>query len=302
MADQKKITLRGLHATPKNIILRELPVATPSAGTTIRLKSLHATPKNIILGDPTASGAAGPTFILIAAGSTYAFTGGDALFVKTPTFTLTADGGSYAFTGGSALFALGRTLTADGASYSYSAGSANFVHARTLTADGASYAYSAGAANFVHARSLVADGATYSYTAGDALFQFTAGVTFTLLADGATYDYSAGDAVFTLGTQQPEQEVTRGWWPVQPRRKRKTHEEVEREELDAQAQVEAAQTALVARRALRAAEQRSRYVTAQLRAIYAEQDALVKSVLQTQEFLKRQTDDVDLTIILSLAG
>ena len=52
MADQRKITLRTFHATPKNIILRDLPVATPSAGTTIYLYENHATPKNIILRNP----------------------------------------------------------------------------------------------------------------------------------------------------------------------------------------------------------------------------------------------------------
>lgn len=53
MADQRKITLRQGHATPKNIVLRELPVATPHPGTKIYLYVGHANPKNIILRDPT---------------------------------------------------------------------------------------------------------------------------------------------------------------------------------------------------------------------------------------------------------
>lgn len=53
MADQKKITLRQGHATPKNIILRELPVADALPTTKIYLYQGHATAKNIILDDPT---------------------------------------------------------------------------------------------------------------------------------------------------------------------------------------------------------------------------------------------------------
>lgn len=50
MADQRKITLYQGHATPATIILRALPVADVSTGTTIRLRTLHATPRTIILG------------------------------------------------------------------------------------------------------------------------------------------------------------------------------------------------------------------------------------------------------------
>lgn len=59
MADQNKITLRTTHATPNNIILRELPVADVPAGTTIRLYAGHATPNNIILRDPTVTDSPG---------------------------------------------------------------------------------------------------------------------------------------------------------------------------------------------------------------------------------------------------
>jgi hypothetical protein len=306
MADQKKITLRGTHATPKNIVLRELPVATPSAGTTIRLKSLHATPKNIILGDPTQSGAAGPTFTLIASGGTYAFTGGDALFVKTPTFTLIADGASYAFSGGAALFALGRTLTADGGSFAYTGGAANFAFGRTLTADGGSYAYTGGAANFAlgrtltadggayayaggdanfaYGRTLVADGGTYAFTGGDALFDLVVGPTFTLLADGGTYGFDGGDALFTLGVAP---DVTGGWPIYFPRRKRK--------QVDDPQVLEAATANLAKRQTLRQAEQRDQQITAQLRAIYAEQDALQAGLAQAEEIAQ---DEEDLEAIL----
>lgn len=59
MADQRKITLRATHAAPKNIILRELPVADVRPETTIYLYQTHATPKNIILRNPAALEATG---------------------------------------------------------------------------------------------------------------------------------------------------------------------------------------------------------------------------------------------------
>lgn len=55
MADQNKITLRPLHATPKNIYLRELPVANALPTTRIYLRTLHATPKNIYMASPLAA-------------------------------------------------------------------------------------------------------------------------------------------------------------------------------------------------------------------------------------------------------
>ena len=59
MADQNKITLQAGHATPNNIILRDLPVADVPAGTTIRLYAGHTTPNNIILRDPTVTDSPG---------------------------------------------------------------------------------------------------------------------------------------------------------------------------------------------------------------------------------------------------
>lgn len=59
MADQNKITLRAGHATPNNVILRDLPVADAPVGTTIRLYEGHATPNNIILRDPTVTDSPG---------------------------------------------------------------------------------------------------------------------------------------------------------------------------------------------------------------------------------------------------
>ena len=59
MADQRVITLYQGDGTPKDIVLRELPVATPSAGTTIYLYAGDATPKDVVLRDPTAAPVSG---------------------------------------------------------------------------------------------------------------------------------------------------------------------------------------------------------------------------------------------------
>lgn len=53
MAGQNDITLHSGHATPENIVLRDLPAAPAVAGTTIYLYAGHATPENVIMGDPT---------------------------------------------------------------------------------------------------------------------------------------------------------------------------------------------------------------------------------------------------------
>jgi hypothetical protein len=49
---QKDISLYEGHATPKNIILRALPILAITS-TTIFLYEGDATPKNIIMSDPT---------------------------------------------------------------------------------------------------------------------------------------------------------------------------------------------------------------------------------------------------------
>lgn len=54
MADQKEIVLRQGDASPKDIVLYDLPAATPSSGTTIYLYQGDATPKDIVLRNPVA--------------------------------------------------------------------------------------------------------------------------------------------------------------------------------------------------------------------------------------------------------
>ena len=60
--NQKDIQLFAGHATPKNIILRALPVAAAVATTTIFLYAGHATPNNIVLSDPTVVRGGAPVF------------------------------------------------------------------------------------------------------------------------------------------------------------------------------------------------------------------------------------------------
>jgi hypothetical protein len=60
MADQKDINLYQGDATPKDIVLRDLPLATVSAGTTIYLYAGDATAKDIILRNPLVLDGAAP--------------------------------------------------------------------------------------------------------------------------------------------------------------------------------------------------------------------------------------------------
>jgi len=53
MADQRLITLRPGDVNPKDIVLRELPVADAAATTTIYLYAGNGTPKDVVLRDPT---------------------------------------------------------------------------------------------------------------------------------------------------------------------------------------------------------------------------------------------------------
>lgn len=61
MADQKRITLRSGHASPKTIVLYDLPVADASSGTTIVLYEGHATAKTVVLRNPADIPVAGGT-------------------------------------------------------------------------------------------------------------------------------------------------------------------------------------------------------------------------------------------------
>jgi hypothetical protein len=229
----------------------------------------------------------GPTFTLTASGGTYAFSGGDALF--TFARSIIASGATYAYTGGAAIFAFGRTLTASGATYAFTGGDALFTFNRALVASGASYAFTGGAANFVQNRALIADGGTYAYSGGAALFNFTAGATFTLIASGGTYSYAGGDALFTKTVAT---DVTGGWPTFYPRRKRKLPETETPEET-----LEVATVALAKRQTLRQAEQRDQQITAQLRAIYAEQDALQSGIAQA-EALAQDEEDIEAILLL----
>ncbi len=71
MADQRLITVYPGDASPKDIIVRALPVADVPAGTTIWLYAGDATAKDIVLRDPTVLAGAGPSFPTQFAGLRY---------------------------------------------------------------------------------------------------------------------------------------------------------------------------------------------------------------------------------------
>jgi hypothetical protein len=102
-------------------------------------------------------------------------------------------------------------------------------------------------------------------------------------------------------------DATGGWGylPSYPKRRRpvrEVSEDVETPE-EVQARIAAVQQRLALRKELRQAELRDQQVTAQLRQIFAEQDALALSVSQLEQVIERQKqDDDDLALILALAS
>jgi hypothetical protein len=133
MADQKKITLRQGHATPKNIILNELPVATSSAGTTIYLYEGHATAKNIILRDPT---------VLVSQGAA--------------SYEITAASSAIVLSGSSVILAFGRVILASTSAIALAASSVSLRKGYSLSATSSAIALSGSSAVLQFGRKISA--------------------------------------------------------------------------------------------------------------------------------------------------
>lgn len=106
MTDQKEITLRQGDATPKDIVLYDLPVATPSVGTTVYLYQGDATAKDVILRDPTTLQITGAVaYTLVCNAGTYTYVGSDATLAYVPgavNYTLICNAGAYSYAGSDA--------------------------------------------------------------------------------------------------------------------------------------------------------------------------------------------------------
>jgi hypothetical protein len=102
---------------------------------------------------------------------------------------------------------------------------------------------------------------------------------------------------------EEEEQVTGGWPIYYPRRKRRVlREPIERPDEEPEIVepvnvLEAATEALKQRQELRQAEQRDQQITAQLRAIYAEQDALQSGVARAEE-IAQDEDDLEAILLL----
>lgn len=119
MADQREITLYPGDAAPNDIVLRDLPVATASAGTTVYLLAGDATANDVILRDPTQQPAA----------------------AGTQNYTLEGLHGSYAYSGQGAAVTFARAVAGSAGSYTYAGQSAEFTLARHLAGNAGTYAY-----------------------------------------------------------------------------------------------------------------------------------------------------------------
>lgn len=133
MADQRIINLYPGDGTPKDIVLRPLPVADLPAGTTIYLRQGDATAKDIVLRNPTEAPASGPititgTLSATDSADTAAFSG---IVTKTITGTLAAtdSADAAAFAGDlDHVGTLAATDTADSAAFS-----GDLVHVGSLS-------------------------------------------------------------------------------------------------------------------------------------------------------------------------
>jgi hypothetical protein len=106
----------------------------------------------------------------------------------------------------------------------------------------------------------------------------------------------------------PIAEASGGYWPDygQPQRRKRRQVSHETEVVaESPAELEARMLRVAEQiktaKALRLAEARSREVTAQIKAIYAEQDRLEGRIVAMKDALQRQEDD-EIAMILALAG
>jgi hypothetical protein len=107
----------------------------------------------------------------------------------------------------------------------------------------------------------------------------------------------------TLAINVAADQVTGGWPIPYLRRRRIPRETVEIESPEEiTARIVASQQAILLRKELRRAERRSEEITAQLRDIYAEQDALLLVGARLEAEVDQRLDEDDLALILSLAS
>ena len=129
-------------------------------------------------------------------------------------------------------------------------------------------------------------------------FQVDGGVTSGAITGGLSYtnnnDVFAGAA--NLGASQ----VTGGWPIYYPRRKRVVVPEVVAEPAEVvTARLIKRQSEVAARIALAKEERRSKAITEQLRAIYAEQDALIAGIEYAQGYLEQQDEEEAVLLLLA---
>lgn len=118
---------------------------------------------------------AAAAYSIIAAGSTFSYTGNNAnlIYTSAGAYTIAADGGTYSYSGNNANTLYNRAVAADGGTYSYTGNNANTLLGRTVQADGSTYSYTGNNANLLFTYRLVAEGGIYSYTGNDASLVYT---------------------------------------------------------------------------------------------------------------------------------
>jgi len=173
MADQKQITLYSGDGTPKDIVLRELPVASV-VSTEIFLYQGDATAKDVIFRNVPGAAISGVTY------------------------TLTASAGAFTLSGIAAALVVSRKLPVTVGTFALTGNATGLVVSRKLAATVGTFALTGFATGLQAAYKLVTAVGTFAFTGNDATLTYTpAGATYTMLAESVAFALTGNAATFT---------------------------------------------------------------------------------------------------------
>lgn len=260
MADQREITLHQGDATPKDVVLRYLPVASASS-LTVWMFAGDATPSDIVLRDPTETPSAGGTTIvpvdLASAGTAGGALVGACLYLTNYSAQGTA-GGSMV---GAVVFQT--VLTASGVASDALASAA--IVASVLGASGAS---------------------TVAFDGEDAAGGATI-IAADMVADGASAVDFVGQEILGFGTFA-------GFWGARPRKRARIEEDAA---IEAAEVIQRVSDASKDRR--RAQQLEAAILAANTRAQYAALETRIRwATARAQELRRKDDDDIAAVLLL----
>lgn len=260
MADQREITLHQGDATPKDIVLRDLPVASV-ASLTVWMFAGDSTPRDIVLRDPTETPSAGGTTIVPVDLASSGVAGGSLVGACLYLSEFSANGAAGGSMVGAAVFPA--VLTASGTASDAIAAAA--IAASVLGASGAS---------------------TVAFDGEDAAGGATI-IAADMGADGSSAVDFVGQEIIGFGTFA-------GFWGARPRKRERIEEDAAIEAAEVIQRI-----ATKARDRDRAQKLEIAILAASTRAQYAALESRVRWAKQRAEQLRRKDDD-DIAAVLLL--